>query len=325
MKLSQIVLITGCNGFVGQQLVKILGSRSLRLAVRNPSEYFGSTTHDVCAGDLSVKRDWSAALENVDLIVHCAARVHIMNEKSSDPLGEFRRVNVDGTLRLANQAAAAGVKRFIFLSSIKVNGEHTQFGSPFVADQRPNPSDPYAISKMEAEEGLLALAMATGMEVVIIRPPLIYGPGVKANFLAMMRWLRRGIPLPFGAVTDNKRSLVALDNLVDLIVTCLDHPSAANQIFMVSDGENLSTAALLRRMGAALGRPARLIPVPVSLLRLGAKWFGKPAVAQRLCGSLEVDISKTRELLGWVPPVSVEEGLRRTALHWIESQKMSRG
>ena len=274
---------------------------------------------------LSPDEDWSDALIGVSVVVHCAARVHVMNDESADPLEEFRRVNVHGTLRLASQAAAAGAKRFVFLSSIKVNGEQTQFGEPFTADQQPNPGDPYGVSKMEAEVGLRALAWETGMEVVIIRPPLVYGPGVKANFLTMMRWLRRGLPLPLGAVTGNRRSLVALDNLIDLIVTCIDHPAAANQIFLVSDRESLSTDALLRRMGVALGRPARLIPVPVSLLQLGATLLGKSAVAQRLCGSLEIDMSKTRELLGWVPPVSADEGFRRTAAYWIKSQRAGRG
>jgi nucleoside-diphosphate-sugar epimerase len=324
--MSARVLVTGASGFVGRAICRaLIGRCQVRGAFRKPSE---SSSHDgieLVPGNLSADFDWTDALVGVSVVVHCAARVHVMYEASSDPLTEFRRVNVDGTLRLAQQAAAAGVKRFVFLSSIKVNGDQTQLGEPFTADQQPNPRDPYGVSKMEAEEGLHALMRETGMEVVIIRPPLVYGPGVKANFLAMMRWLRRGIPLPLGAVTGNKRSLVALDNLVDLIILCLDHPAAANQTFLVSDGESLSTAALLQRMGSVLGRPARLIPVPLSLLKLGATLLGKPEVAQRLCGSLEVDISKAREMLGWVPPISVDEGLRRTAAHWIKSQPTSRG
>jgi len=248
-----------------------------------------------------------------------------MNEESSDPLAEFRRVNVEGTLRLARQAAEAGVRRFVFVSSIKVNGEHSQPGHLFTADQIPAPDDPYGISKCEAEAGLRALSLETGMEVVIIRPPLVYGPGVKANFLAMMRWLQWGVPLPLGGLTENRRSLVFLDNLVDLIVICIDHPAAANQTFLVSDDEDLSTAALLRRMAAALGRPARLIPVPAGLITMGAKLISRPGIAQRLCESLQVDIGKTKALLGWSPPISVDEGLRRTAVHWIESQQVSRG
>ncbi len=323
--MSVKVLVTGANGFVGSAFCgALIGRWQVRGAVRKPGEGCSRDGTELVPGSLSDDFDWTDALVGVSVVAHCAARVHVMNEESSDPLAEFRRVNVDGTLRLARQAATAGVKRFVFLSSIKVNGEQTQVGQPFTAEQQPNPRDSYGVSKMEAEEGLHALMRETGMEVVIIRPPLVYGPGVKANFLAMMHWLKRGIPLPLGAVTGNKRSLVALDNLVDLIVTCLDHPAAANQTFLVSDGESLSTAALLRRMGAALGRPARLIPVPVTMLKLTAALLGKSSVAQRLCGSLEVDISKTRELLGWVPPVSVDEGLRRTAAHWIESQQASR-
>jgi len=246
-------------------------------------------------------------------MVHCASRVHIMKDPSANPLEEFRRVNVQGTANLARQAAVAGVRRLVFVSSVKVNGEQTAQGSTFTADDACAPEDPYGISKHEAEQALRQIAAETGMEVVIIRPPLVYGPGVKANFAAMVRWLARGVPLPLGAVTHNRRSLVALDNLVDLITLCLTHPAAANQTFMVSDGEDLSTADMLRRMGNALGRPARLLPVPVGVLKLGAQLVGKPDVFQRLCGSLQVDIAKTRELLGWQPPVSVDEGFRRVA------------
>jgi UDP-glucose 4-epimerase len=235
-----------------------------------------------------------------------------MHDKAADPLTEFRKVNVEGTLNLARQAAEAGVRRFIYISSIKVNGEQTFLGQLFTEDDLPAPLDPYSISKYEAEEGLRKLAQQTGMEIVIIRPPLVYGPGVKANFLAMMRWLRKGVPLPLGAI-HNQRSFVALDNLVDLIVTCIDHPAAANQTFLVSDGEDLSITGLLRRMGLALGRPARLIPVPVFLLTAGAALVGRRDMAQRLCGSLQVDISKAQTLLGWKPPISVDEGLHRTA------------
>ncbi|MEZ7911441.1 MAG: SDR family oxidoreductase [Propionivibrio sp.] len=315
-----MILVTGASGFVGRPLVRRLVERgSVRVTMRRPLPEKLPEGVDVVRGELATDQEWSGALSGVDKVVHCAARVHVMNDQAADPLTEFRRVNVDGTMRLALQAAQAGVKRFVFLSSIKVNGEATQPGYPFLADQPPAPEDPYGISKREAEEGLRTLAQETGMEVVIIRPPLVYGPGVKANFLAMMRWLKRGIPLPLGAVTENRRSLVALDNLVDLIVTCLDHPAAANQTFLVSDAESLSTAALLRRMGDAIGRPTRLIPVPVPMLQLGAGLLGKRGMAQRLCGSLEVDISKTRDLLGWAPSISVDEGLRQTAEAFMQS------
>ncbi len=257
--------------------------------------------------------DWTVALRSVDQVAHLAARVHVMNDKSMDPLAEFRQVNVEGTANLARQAAAAGVRRFVYLSSIKVNGEFTQEGHPFTADDAPAPEEPYGVSKHEAEQVLRQIAADTGMEVVIIRPPLVYGPGVKANFESMMRWLARGVPLPLAAVTQNRRSLVALDNLVDLTVTCLNHPAASNQTFLISDGEDFSTAGLLRRMGAALGHPARLFYVPPLMLKIGAHAVKKTGIYQRLYGSLQLDITKTRRLLGWTPSVSVDEGLRRAA------------
>jgi nucleoside-diphosphate-sugar epimerase len=254
----------------------------------------------------------NGALQDVQAMVHCAARVHVMDDRSDDPLAAFRAANVEGTLSLAKLAAAAGVRRFIFISSIKVNGEGTLIGQPYTSEDEPAPQDPYGISKLEAEQALQALSTQTGMEVVIIRPVLVYGPGVKANFRSMMSWLTKGVPLPLGAIP-NKRSLVALDNLVDLIITCIDHPAAANQTFLVSDGEDLSTSELLRRMGTALDTPARLIPVPASMLQMGARLIGKSGVAQRLCGSLQVDITKTRALLGWSPVVSVDQALCKTA------------
>lgn len=257
-------------------------------------------------------QSWPDWLGDRQVVLHCAARVHVMADKSKNPIEEYRRTNVLGTLNLAQQAAGAGVRRFVFISSIKVNGEATALGRPFFADDIAAPLDPYGISKMEAEQGLRDIATTTGMEVVIIRPPLVYGPGVKANFQSLMRWLARGVPLPLGSI-NNWRSLVALDNLVDLVTTCISHPAAANQTFLVSDDEDLSTTQLLQRMGQAIGRPARLIPVPPSLLKVGARLVGKPELAQRLCGSLQVDISKTRQLLGWNPPISVDEGLHRAA------------
>ncbi|WP_321529308.1 SDR family oxidoreductase [Sedimenticola selenatireducens] len=316
------ILLTGATGFVGRGLLEkmaTLDNLELVAAVRNTTVTLPGNVDSLQVAGLEPDADWKTALKGVDVVIHSAARAHVMRELASDPLAEFRRVNVQGTLNLAQQAVVAGVRRFIFISSIKVNGEGTLSGVPFHADAQPVPIDPYGISKMEAEQGLRALASDTGMEVVLIRPTLVYGPGVKANFLSMMRWLHRGVPLPFGAIY-NRRSLVALDNLVDLIVTCIDHPAAANQIFLVSDGEDLSTTELLHRLGLALGKPARLLPVPSWLLEAGAKMLGKKSLSQRLCGSLEVDITKTRELLGWAPPVSVDEALHGTAEDFLANQ-----
>ena len=307
------ILVTGANGFVGRALCTEAISRGL--AVRGITRSACDETAEVesvVVGGIDDSTDWRNALTACDAVIHLAARVHVMQEAVADPLAEFRRVNVQGTLNLARQAAATGVQRFVFVSSIKVNGESTLIGSPFMADDAPAPMDAYGVSKMEAEMGLRELAEQTGMEVVIIRPPLVYGPGVKANFAAMMRWLKRGVPLPFGAI-HNQRSLVALDNLVDLIVTCITHPAASNQTFLVCDGEDVSTTELLRRMGQAMGHPARLIPVPAGWLKLAASLVGKRDTAQRLCGSLQVDISKTRQLLGWSPPLTLNQGLKKTA------------
>jgi nucleoside-diphosphate-sugar epimerase len=308
------VLVTGASGFVGGAVVDSLAA--VGRPVLGVSRSVAGGQPFAPGPGLAPDSDWRHLLNDVDAIVHAAARVHVMRDQLADPLAEYRAVNVAGTLRLARQAADAGVRRFVFISSIKVNGESTGTGTAFRADDAPAPGDPYGVSKMEAEQGLERLASETGMEVAIIRPPLVYGPGVKANFEALMRWLSRGVPLPLGAV-ENRRSLVALANLVDLITTCIDHPAAANQVFLASDDDDLSTTALLRRLATALGKPARLIPVPPSLLELGASLLGKGGVAQRLLSNLQVDIAKTKERLGWQPPVSVDRALELTARDFL--------
>lgn len=310
------VLVTGATGFVGGAVVeRLLADSSISrvsIAVRQGHAMLGSTVLEHIVGDLGPSTEWTTALSGVEAVVHCAARVHVMRDAVADPLTEFRRVNVLGTVRLARQAAALGVRRFIFISSVKVNGEATSPSKPFTADAVPAPLDAYGISKDEAEQGLREVAEKTGMEVVIIRPTLVYGPGVKANFASMMHWLRKGVPLPFGAI-DNRRSFVALGNLVDLIHLCLEHAAAANQTFLVSDDEDVSTTDLLQRMAVALGRPARLIPVSPRILELAAAFVGKKGVSQRLCGYLQVDIAKTKSLLGWKPPLTFDQGLEIAA------------
>ena len=305
------VLVTGASGFIGRAVVGALDANRCNVvgAMRRPIDDSWAVPSPLLGDDSA---DWRVPLERCAVVVHAAGRAHMLNDRVADPLSEFRRVNVAGTLQLAEQAAAMGVRRFIFLSSIGVNGASTAPGSSFSEANQPSPHNAYALSKWEAEQGLMRMAAESGMEVVIIRPPLVYGQDAPGNFGALMRWLARGVPLPLGAI-HNRRSMVALDNLVDLILTCIDHPAAANQTFLVSDGEDLSTTQLLQRLGRALGKPARLIPVPAMLLKAGAALVGKPAIAQRLCGSLQVDISKTQQLLGWTPPLSVDEGLKRAA------------
>lgn len=305
------LLITGANGFVGQALSVEALRRGFKVcaAVRKLST-LPSYIDVVSVGNVDSSTDWLQALIGCDVVVHLAARVNVKDEIEGDSLKEFRKVNVDGTLNLARQAAAAGVRRFIFISSIGVNGAET-FRVPFSHLDTPAPHSPYALSKHEAELALHKVADETGMEVVIIRPPLIYGPNAPGNFGSLMRWLMRGIPLPLGVVNQNRRSFVALDNLVDLILICVLHPRAANQIFLVSDGEDVSTADLLERMGKAMNRSVRLLPVPTGFLALIASLLGKKGIAQSLLGSLQLDITNTCLVLDWNPPISMDEGLRR--------------
>lgn len=309
------VVITGATGFVGRALVaRIRTELSWQLVVANrrATHMHGEdgATSEFAVGDIDGRTDWRLPLEGAEVVIHLAARVHVMKKASGDSLAEFRRVNVQATENLARVAASCGVRRLIYVSSIGVNGAQTVLDRPFSEIDRPNPQNPYALSKWEAEQSLLRVAGETKLEVVIVRPPLVYGAGAPGNFAKLLRVLSMGIPLPLASV-HNRRSLVALDNLVDFIVTCTTHPQAANQTFLISDGEDISTPDLIRGLARASGRPARLLSVPVWALQAGATLLGRGDAVQRLCGNLQVDISKARNLLGWAPPISVEEGLRR--------------
>lgn len=309
-----MILVTGSSGFVGAAIIKCLAdsAHEVRASSRHKSLNLPDNVDFFNSGDLGTVIDWRPALNQVDVVIHTAARVHIMNDDISESLTEFRRINTLATLNLARQASQAGIKRFIYISSVKVNGEMTESNKPFTPDDQFVPDDPYGLSKYEAEQGLLALSKETGMEVVIIRPPLVYGPGVRANFASMLKWVDRGVPLPFGAI-NNQRSLVGLDNLVSFIIHCIDHPEAANEVFLISDGEDLSTTELLRKVAKSFGKQARLIPVAVSWMTFAAKLVGKEAVANRLFGSLQLDISKATNLLGWKPVITMEQQLQKTA------------
>lgn len=305
MKIS----VVGAGGFVGRAVTDRLvrDGHDVVPVVRTARGIAGERSIE----DLATA-DWPALLQGIEGIVHLAARVHVMNDTAADPLAEFRRVNTEGTVALAKAAASAGVKRFVFISSIKVSGEDSPPGRPLKADDEPAPVDPYGISKLEAERALFDLGQQTGMAVTVIRPTLVHGPGVRANFETLVKLVRSGLPLPLGSVRDNRRSVVGLDNLADLVATCLVHPAAPGQVFMATDGEDVSTRGLIERIAAAMGRKARLVPVPTGPIAIAARLLGKGAAADRILGSLQADIGKNRELLGWSPPVSLDEGLRRT-------------
>lgn len=304
-------LVTGANGFVGTALCARLSRDNVDVvaAVRT-----ATSSHERAVGDIGAHTDWNGLLHGCDGVIHLAARVHIMADRAQDPLAAFRATNTVATIHLARQAAAAGVKRFVFVSSVKVNGE--QAAVAYTAADNPHPEDPYGQSKLEAEQGLRSVAAQTGLEVVIVRPPLVYGPGVGANFLRLMQLVKRGLPLPLGAV-DNRRSMVALENLVDLLVTCAQHGNASGQTFMVSDGEDISTTRLIRMLAASMHRPARLLPVSPQVLRAAASLLGQSDVASRLLDSLTVDITQTREVLQWQPPIKMAAAIDATVAHFL--------
>lgn len=308
------VLVTGATGFVGRSLCEklLLNDIDLRGTVWTfePSTSLQAGVQAAPIETIGPDTDWSVALNGIEIVIHLAARVHVMDETCGDPLTAYRQVNVAGTENLARQAAAQGVKRLVFLSSVKVHGEETEI--PYEEQLAPAPQDPYGVSKLEAEQVLHKISAETGLEVVIIRPPLIYGPGVKANFLNLLKIVDKDIPLPLASIT-NARSLLYLGNLIDAIVLCINHPQAAGQVFLVSDGEDVSTSELIRRVATALGRPARLFPFPPSLMRLAGKLTGKSMAVDRLLGSLVIDSGKIQRELGWTPPYTMADGLSATA------------
>lgn len=303
------ILLTGATGFLGRNLERKLVDKSdIFLTCLSRKSLSSPIGHALKIQHLDSDSDMTELVAGQNVIVHAAACAHILQKNSTDVIPDYRTVNVDATIKLASQAASAGCKRFVFISSIGVNGNSNT--SPFIEQDIPNPQEPYAQSKWSAEIGLWEIRRNTGMEIVIIRPPLVYGSNAPGNFRSLVNWIAKGVPLPLGAI-HNKRSLVAIDNLVDLIITCIDHPAAANEVFFVADGQDLSTTELLQVVAKAMGKRSRLIPVPHHLLMFCANLFGKKAVAQKLLCSLQVDISKARKLLGWEPPITVEEGLRR--------------
>lgn len=310
------ILVTGANGFVGRALCSTLRDRGIPIV---PTVRSANRQGDVAVGDLHGATNWQHALAGCSTVIHLAARVHVMDDTSADPLQAYRLVNVDATLRLARQAIDAGVKRFVFVSSVKVNGESTTARPPYRADDLPHPCDPYGQSKMEAEAELFALGRETGLEVVVVRPPLVYGPGVKANFLSLIKLVQRGVPLPVGSAR-GYRSMVALDNLVDLLITCSTHPNAPGGTFMVSDDFDMTVGDLVRLIGAAMSKRVALISVPVRLMYVVARLFGKTAITDRLFGSLQVDISTTKERLEWKPLVTPTHAISETVQYFLKTQ-----
>jgi nucleoside-diphosphate-sugar epimerase len=313
------ILVTGANGFVGRQLCRSLSQKGfwVKAAVRQTAIAPTEEMQYIPVGDIGPDTDWTEALHGVHLVVHLAGRAHIRRDSSANSMAEYERINTLGTIRLAQMAAAAHVKRFLFLSSVKVNGEETH-GQPFAETDRPAPLDFYAVSKWKAEEGLLHLHRQGELSVVIIRPPLVYGPGVRANFLQLIRLVDSGLPLPLGKI-QNKRSLVGLRNLIEFITVCLHDPSAAGELFLVSDQEDLSTADLVQRLAVFLGRSPYLLPIPYQFMAIMARIMGKQEAFNKLCHSLQVDVEKSRKVLHWNPPFSVNEELEHT-IQWYKNE-----
>ncbi|OED96253.1 UDP-glucose 4-epimerase family protein [Vibrio breoganii] len=305
------ILVTGASGFVGTKLLERFPCDEIVGLGRKKPLNFAS--HQFIEAEIDRDTDYSTALSGVSVVIHLAARVHVMSDSVENPLDAYREINTLGTINLARQAVNAGVKRFIFISSIKVNGESSTLGYPFTYSDKRKPEDFYGQSKSEAEGQLLALAAETGLEIVIIRPTLVYGAGVKANFASLMNLVSKGFPLPFGLINSNKRSLVSVANLVDLIVTCIEHPKANNQVFLVSDDHDVSTSEMVREMATACGKKNFQLPVPVWCYKLAGKLFIKEDVVDRLLGSLQVDISHTKVTLDWTPPQSLQAGFKETA------------
>lgn len=306
------MMVTGANGFVGHALCTeaLLRDMSVIGVIRDGAQ-LPTGVQAAIVSNIDGTTDWQHALSGRDVVIHLAARVHVMRETSDNPLAEFRRLNVAGTEHLARSAAAAGVKRFVYVSSIKVNGEETLNGEAYTEQSNAAPQDPYGVSKWEAEQALQRVSKETGLEVVIVRPPLVYGAGVKGNFAQMISVVARGMPLPFASV-NNKRSLIYVKNLVDALMLCATHQAAPGNTYLVSDGEDVSTSDLLRKLASAMGKPSRLFPCPIVLLKVAARMFGKSDQVARLLGSLQVDSNKIRRELGWVPPFSLSDGLKAT-------------
>nr|WP_172380558.1 SDR family oxidoreductase [Vibrio sp. Vb339] len=314
------ILLTGKSGFLGGHLLTKLHEKKYDIVSVVRSRNL-SDDNSILIPSINGDTNYSTTMLNCECVIHCAARVHVMNDSVINQLEKYRETNARGTINLARQAAIAGVKRFVYLSSIKVNGESTELNSPYTAADEHSPVDGYGLSKSEAENALIAVGKETGMDIVIIRPTLVYGPGVKANFASLLNLVSKGIPLPFGCINDNYRSLVSVTNLVDLIITCIEHPKAANQTFLVSDDHDVSTSEMVLEMAKALGKPQWQIPVPKWCYQLVGKLFSKSGVVNRLTGSLQVDINHTKETLNWTPPQSLDDGFKETAQAFLQSKQ----